>query len=343
MTALKEYQRLEATGLWRDTADTQRREVVVSIGDATLVMSDMADQPLTHWSLAAISRSNPGKMPAIFHPDGDTAEQLELGEDAREMVTAIEKLQNAIDRSRPRPGRLRLVTGGLIAAAITGLAVFWLPGALRDQAVSVVPMAKRVDIGRDLVQRMERITGPACDALPGQRALKNLSLRLPDPSGEPSKLLVVRDGVRDALALPGNHILINAGLIEDYEDPDIVAGHVLAAQMRAAYSDPLERLLEVGGVRASFQLLTTGTLPDQVLQSYAETLPNSTQVDVPDELLLQSFKRAKLRATPYAYSLDVTGEKTLHLIEADPYANKPVPRLVLTDNDWLRLQAICGN
>ena len=49
MTALKQYQRIEATGLWRPSPDVQRREVVVSIGEATLTISDFNDRALTHW------------------------------------------------------------------------------------------------------------------------------------------------------------------------------------------------------------------------------------------------------------------------------------------------------
>ena len=49
MTALDSYDRLEAAGLWRAGADAQRREVVVSIGDATLKISDMSDTVLAHW------------------------------------------------------------------------------------------------------------------------------------------------------------------------------------------------------------------------------------------------------------------------------------------------------
>ena len=46
MTALSKYDRLEASGLWRPTPQDQRREVVVSIGDATLVISDMNDSQM---------------------------------------------------------------------------------------------------------------------------------------------------------------------------------------------------------------------------------------------------------------------------------------------------------
>ena len=56
MTALTRYQRIEATGLWRARPEDQRREVVVSLGEATLVITDLNDRALTHWSLAAVLR-----------------------------------------------------------------------------------------------------------------------------------------------------------------------------------------------------------------------------------------------------------------------------------------------
>ena len=60
-TALKKYARLEASALWRAHPDDQRKEVIISIGDATLMISDMRDQAITHWSLAVVKRANPGK------------------------------------------------------------------------------------------------------------------------------------------------------------------------------------------------------------------------------------------------------------------------------------------
>jgi hypothetical protein len=343
MTALKQYQRLEATGLWRDSAEAQRREVVVSIGDATLIISDLQDRPLTHWSLAAVARHNPGDTPAIFNPDGDPNETLELGADAQEMIHAIEKLRTAIGRGRPRPGRLRLIMLGLSTIAVIALAVFWIPGLLRDHAVQVVPPTKRDDIGAALVEHLQRVTGPACAEAPGRAALDRLAARLPGPDGAAPRLQVVRDGVRGALALPGGHILLRARLIEDHDEPDVVAGYVIAAQERAALSDPLDRLLQYTGVRGTFRLLTTGMLTDESLERYAETLPSAQPVPLPDETLLAAFERVGVRAAPFAYSRDMTGETVLALIEADPYANRTPPRVVLDDNDWLRLQAICGN
>ena len=58
--------RLEALGLWRASPKAQRLNVAVSIGDATLTLTDLSDTPLAHWSLPAVQRLNPGGTPALY-------------------------------------------------------------------------------------------------------------------------------------------------------------------------------------------------------------------------------------------------------------------------------------
>ncbi|MDW3224811.1 MAG: hypothetical protein R8G34_18335 [Paracoccaceae bacterium] len=336
MTALKKYERLEATGLWRPSEDAQRREVVVSIGDATLVISDMRDQAITHWSLAAVQRYNPGKRPALFHPEGDPGETLELGVDEKQMIDAIEKLRRAVERSRPRPGRLRWLGMSVSIAAVVAAGVFWVPQAIVNHAISVVPEVKRVEIGNALLSRIERMTGPACSDAAGLKALTTLRARLGS-----DELSVMPGSLQNSLHLPGGRILLNRALVEDFEEPDVTAGYVMVAQTQARNRDPLRELLEVSGTWASFQLLTTGALKRETLDSYAEYLLTQESVHPSAESLLPVFSEAQLRSTPYAYARDVTGETVLPLIEADPMAGKPAKSL-LSDADWIRLQNICS-
>src|SRR6056297_874208 len=124
MTALSEYERLEASGIWRGSALDQRRDVVVSLGDATLAIYDMQDRALAHWSLAAVERRNLGASPAVFAPGPDEGEMLELDDDS--MIAAIERVRRAITRSTPRRGRLRYVLmAGTLLVMLWG-SVFWL-------------------------------------------------------------------------------------------------------------------------------------------------------------------------------------------------------------------------
>ena len=340
MTALSEYQRLEARGLWRETAQAQRREVVVSMGDATLIITDLNDRPLAHWSLAAVMRLNLGQVPAVYSPDGLDDETLELPEGEDTMVAALERVRRAIDGTRPKPGRLRVGLIGAVCAGLAAMAVFWLPGALEKHALSVVPDVKRVSIGKALFAEMQSVTGPPCTDREGQRALERLARRLPGLYGPP-RLSVMRDGVRGAVHLPGGFVLLNRSVVEDTNDPDVVAGYVITEELRARAEDPLGRLLEHAGPMATVRLLTTGSLPDAVLKSYARALLTEPPVRLPADVLLAGFRAHGVRATPYAYALDITGEATLSLIEADP-TDPQTAEPVLRDADWLRIQAICG-
>lgn len=336
MTALNKYARLEATGLWRSDPEAQRREVVVSIGEATLVIADMNDNPLTHWSLAAVARVNPGKLPAIFHPDGDPDETLELAEDEDQMIEAIEKLCRAIERSRPHPGRLRWLGVAASVAAVVALFTLWLPGAMQENTMRVLPKVKQAELGQALLDRVQRVSGLACAEPEGQRALMALGARL-----GVDKLAVLPGLTRPSLHLPGGFILLNRSVIEDYEEPDVAAGFILTEIARRSEQDPLRAMLQTIGLRENFRLLTTGAVSAAALDRYGEHIVTHPAPDPKTEPLLALFEKTALRSTPYARARDITGETTLALIEGDPM-NGRVTEPLLSDADWVRLQGICG-
>lgn len=336
MTALSEYVRLEATGLWRATPEDQRREVIVSIGEATLSIVTIRGTALTHWSLAAVNRINPGDMPAIYCPDGDPGETLELDAEQDEMINAIERLRTAIERARPHPGRLRLYSGLAAVVVVTALLVFWMPGMMLRHTLTVVPEIKRQSIGAALLRRIERVAGRACVTPDTRTVLAELAQQ----TGA-RQLVVLPSGVKDTLHLPGGIILLNKALIEDFEDPAVVAGYILTERARAFDNDPLADLLAIGGLRASFRLLTTGDLTQATLDQFAEHVLIAPRPDLADDVALGLFARSNIPSTPYAYARDITGETVLPYIESDPFADQS-PEPVLADRDWVLLQNICG-
>lgn len=338
MTALKEFARLECGGLWRPDADAQRREVAVSFGDATLVISDTAGRPLTHWSLPAVERLNAGERPALFTPDPGAVEILEISDDT--MIDAIEKVRKTVKRRRNKPGRLRTLAVLGMVAGIGALGVFWLPDALIREAQSVVPAVKRAEIGATLLGHIQRVTGPVCRSPLGAAALAKLHARAlgPDAGGQ---VFVVPSGPDLAVYLPGGLIVMNRDLIEDTEDPAVVAGHIIAAAAQVRVEDPLAALLKAQGLRTTFQLLTTGEVGADRLRSYAEAVFAQLPARASDDILLDLFAAGQIPSTPYAYAVDITGESTIALIEADPVPAARVSPL-LNDTDWISLQGICG-
>ncbi len=341
MTALEKYNHLECEGLWRGPPEggdadisAQRRAVVVSLGDTTLIISDKNNMALAHWSLSAIHRVNPKHSPAIYSPHDDSSETLELEEEI--MIAAIEKITKAIERARPKPGRIRYLTLAGIALSIGALAVFWLPDAVLDQTLSVLPASKRLAIGSEVLQAL----GPPCHSRLGDQALSALSMRL---SGKDKiKLFVMPDLPHDANHLPGNIILVSQKLIDKYDDPGVVSGYILAEQARAQDHDPMRVLLENAGMFATFKLLTTGVISSDRLKAYASDFVN-TPVKSPDYLSLAAqFQELQIRAAPYAYAVDPSGKTTFELIQSDaPKGTALMP--ILTDGAWISLQGICEN
>jgi hypothetical protein len=339
MTALSEYQRLECEGLWREGPSAQRREVVVSFGEASLVITDRNDVALAHWSLPAVERMNGSDAPAIYAPSPEGGETLEIED--RDMIAAIEKVRAAIARRRPHPGRLRLVVLATIAAGLAALAVFWLPGALVRHAVGVVPEAKRAEIGRGMLDSVAALAGRPCRNALGTAALTRLRVRLM-PDAPRGARIAVLPGLTRALHLPGGSVLLPAALIEDHEGPEVAAAQVVLEGLRAARRDPLARLLESAGTMATFRLLTTGQIAPALLASHAEHLVTAPPDPPPDDAgFLAALAAAGVPSTPYAYAQDVSGETVLGLIEADPFRAAPAPPL-LTDGEWVGLQGICG-
>ncbi|NHF71667.1 hypothetical protein [Paracoccus xiamenensis] len=340
-TALRQFQRLESPGSWRSSPDAQLREVVVSIGEATLILSDpKSDAPLTHWSLPAIQRLNPGGTPAVYTPvttaEDAGYETLEI--DDRWMIDAINRVQSAIAARKPHPGRLRgsLTATALVVMLLAG--IIWLPDALRAHAVRITPAAERAQIGQGILGDMSRSTGQPCTDPAAEASLHGLARRIGLPPK--TRIAVLRDGLEGALLLPGDLIVVDNRLIADQSDPAALAGHLLAAKIAAETTDPMRAIMDRASFPEVLSLLTRGTLSPNALQGFGEALLSSPPHRPADQQLLQGFAASRIPATPYAETLPGAIPAPVALTESDPFRTQPYPP-ILTERDWLTLQQIC--
>lgn len=339
MTALKKYQKLECSGLWREDAAGQRREVVAALGDTSLVLSDpKTEMALAHWSLPAIKRLNPGTMPALFAPGPEDSETLEI--DDAVMIAALETVHAAIRAAEPHPGRLRNTLLGVAAVGVVAMGVFWLPDALVLHTASFLPPSTRADIGQKTLADLTRLTGQPCRAPNGVAALGKLSARLFGP-GSGVEIMVVRTALPHAQSLPGRLVVLPEALIAEQDGPEAAAGFALAARITAETEDPMIAVLHHAGLAATFRLLASGALPAGAINGYAETLVTRPPKPPSDSLIFARFEAAGLTTAPYAFARDPSGETTLALIEGDPFATV-APAPLLPDGDWVSLQDICS-
>ncbi|MDO5612879.1 MAG: hypothetical protein Q4G14_06495 [Paracoccus sp. (in: a-proteobacteria)] len=339
MTALTEFERLEAAGNWRVTPEARAREVVVSVGDATLILKDpKSETPLSHWSLPAVTRLNPGRLPAVYGPGGEGRdERLEIDDEL--MIGAIERVHKAIETRRAHPGRVRGGLTALAAVAMLLAAVLWLPNALVRHAARIAPPAQAAEIGRQVLTEIERSTGAACHRDGGDAVLAHLGPRL---LGQRARVLVVPAQITGARRLPGEIFVIGNNVIAGDSSVDALAGHLLAAALETSDHDVLLETLQYAGPRAALMLLTSGQLPKGALAGYGEQILSRPAPRPDDEIMLAAFTAAGISSQPYARSLDPSGETVLGLIEADPIRPGTITVPLLTEPQWQGLQQICG-
>lgn len=335
MTALTEFQRLEAQGSWCEIPGKDARDVIVSLGEATLTLMDpRTDRPLTHWSLPAVVRLNPGRMPASYTPSAtDRDETVDIDDPL--MIEAIERVQRAIANHRAHPGRLR---GVLIALVLLGVGVagaMWLPDALIRHAAQIAPPAQARSVGKAILADLAHDGNAVCKRRTGQQVLDWLTKRLLGPDAQ---AYVIPGPLNGARRLPGDIYILGDDMLMASTGPEAAAGHLLAASHAVPPEPVTLDALRHAGLTTSIRMMTLGTVPSNSMAGYgaeilAEPLPR------PDlDALPAIFADKGVALTPYARSLDPTGSSVMSLIEAD---TAPAEDL-LTDEQWLALQQICA-
>lgn len=339
MTALERYARLEGPGVWRADPEAQRCDVTVSLGEASLVIADArSGLALSHWSLPAVVRVNRGTRPALYAPlSNGPGETLELEDPL--LIEALETIRSALG-PRPAHRRLRLAAVAAVLAMVVGVGL-WLPGALVQRTAAIVPPAGRDEIGRAVLDTLVEGGGAAriCADPDGRQSLATLRNRV---LGNDWRVVVVA-GVPGAEAahLPGRIVVLGEALVARLDSPEALAGWITAEALARAEVDPLLDALSHAGTRATLTLLTTGTLPEGALRGYARqrlTRPPA----LPQAAALGDFMAERgISPLPYALSLPAGREGLAQALADRPAVPRGEP--LLSDGEWLTVQAICAN
>jgi hypothetical protein len=125
-------------------------------------------------------------------------------------------------------------------------------------------------------------------------------------------------------------------LVEKLEDPDTLAGLVLAARQQATAADPTLRALRYAGIMATFRLLSSGALPENALQGYGLQLAQTKAPPIDTQALAAYFGQLQITSRPYANFLH--DQTFASLPDSAPQGSTPI---VLDDAAFLALQYIC--
>lgn len=330
MTALEKFDRLESLGFWKETQTSQKKEVVVSFGKASLVMSDGKDTPITHWALHALEIIETTDEHTIYSTDKNGFETVEISDPT--MNRAIVKIRKILRKPRSGRGRIRMLSTAVIALCFSLLAVFWLPTALADYTTSVVSDAKAREIGAKLMPFITQYTGHPCRSDAATPVIQKMEDRLINHNG--GKLFIADLGARYSTRLPGHIILANRALVENYPGPEVLAGFILMEKALQERDPVLHALFMEAGPIATLSFLVTGNFNDDILGDFAKNQMTRALVFPNTNVLLVHFKETKISSAPFAQAIG-----NLSLADQDPVKGQYQP--ILSDPQWLELQSIC--
>ncbi|PCJ73400.1 MAG: hypothetical protein COA53_12630 [Rhodobacteraceae bacterium] len=282
MTAIDKYTRLEALGQWSESPDLPPREVVVSFENTTLVLSDMNENPLCHWAMAATSRLTLDGAKAVYTPDTEGFETLEIND--AEMVEAIAQVSRAAITIKSRTPWLRWV---FMAFLITGItAIFYAaPSLLRDQAVRMTGPESARKLGTDMVATLD---ADMCRGLKADAARELFQSRAFPDGG--TSLVFVRNQ-RPARAFPGGVVVIGNAALQSMQSPDELAEFSIA--LSAQSEATMMQLFDASSPRELFDYITSGKLSEERLAQAARSISTGFEIgDIgnytpPDQPLLR--------------------------------------------------------
>lgn len=134
-----------------------------------------------------------------------------------------------INRNPPTSNRQLLIILGIFLSIILG--IIWLVGLLVDNLVWVIPPNVEKQLGALIVPTYEKLSQPSQTQDTLNQLLNKLEFNLPSEQRKRDyQILYVPDKTVNALALPGDRIVIFSGLIKQAESENelmMVLGHEL--------------------------------------------------------------------------------------------------------------------
>ena len=338
MSVKDNFVRLESLGRWYRTPRDAGRDVVVHLGDTSVTLISKNDVALAHWSIGGIRRLEVRGRPPRYGPDGGGPEFVEISD-----KTMVEALDRELSSAREPIKRTRRPIGRWIAAAAALAAVAAAAHSFPDWssrlAASFFPPSDRAEIGEQIAGYVAAEFGGSCESRQAAAPLRKLSGRL--FPGERGGIRVISGLGVPSAHLPGGLVLVDRDLVIQQDSPEVLAGHVLMERTLMALNDPLARLIREAGTGAMFGVMFRRRIPDTEMRIHAASVPYRPRAPFPEDELLDRFREAGFPSTPFALSLQGADGLSEAIAAGDPLEGGIYSPL-LTDGEWLGLQAACG-
>ncbi len=255
--------------IYFDGTCSARHDVLVEATAAGLRIGAAGHRLLDEWLYPELRRlAAPDGVLRLGRSGETLLARLEVRDAA--LASAIEERAVTLDRGGAAERALRRKVVGFSLAAVVSLlatAIFGVP-ALSSRLMPLIPFSVEQKLGNAIDKHIgasldDRHLGAAfaCGGGPGETAgraaLQSLVARLATAAALPVPLRVdvVRRPEPNAFALPGGHIYVYQGLIDQAQSPDELAG-VLAHEIgHVAHRDGTRTVLQTAGLSFLFGMM----------------------------------------------------------------------------------------
>jgi Zn-dependent protease with chaperone function len=260
---------LTSGAVYFDGATAARHDVTLELNDYAVVIFDRAGALIDQWPYQRLKHlSAPAHLFRIGLRKSESLARLEIAD--HEMAHAIDLACPDIDRTGASARKAKRQVIGLsflAAVSLFAVAVYGVP-AIADRLAPFVPQGveRRLGNAADTQVRAMLDKGPrdrpfecgeAAVEQAGLAAFRKLMSRLQSAADlrGPLHAAVIRRDEANAIALPGGHVYVFKGLIDQADTADEVAGVIAHELGHVANRDGTRAILQGTGLSLIFGML----------------------------------------------------------------------------------------
>ncbi len=260
---------MTSAAVYFDGITAARHDVTIELNERAVVIFDRAGELIDQWPYPRLKHlSAPAHIFRIALRQSENLARLDIAD--HDMAHAIDLACPDIDRtgaSARKARRQAIVLSFLAAVSLFAVAVYGLP-AIADRLAPLVPQGieRRLGSAADTQVRamLDKGTGDrpfecgsAAAEEAGRAAFEKLMTRLQIAAGWrlPLYAAVIRRDEANAIALPGGHIYVFKGLIDQAGTVDEVAGVIAHELGHVANRDGTRAILQATGLSLIFGIL----------------------------------------------------------------------------------------
>ena len=237
MTAIEKYIRLESLAGWKECITKSEREVIVSFGKESLIISDLQDVPITHWSLDStrIISSNPKQ--SIFSPDPDGMERLYVSD--KGMIDAIMMFTKELETPTAKKNHLILffILFWILTSVVVGGSIN------RDNIASkVISKTREAQIISPMSDEFMLKYGPVCHFPKANDAMEQFLSQLGSKFEEITVQVLSKPKV-GLLHFPTNNLIISEKLLKQMPNPASLETILTTVYNESIDRVPLKKIL----------------------------------------------------------------------------------------------------